>query len=195
MTMLVIGLLLFVGMHLVLAVAPAMRERFIERFGRGLWRVLFSLVVLTGLYLIVSGYSSARMEPVWVWYPPAFLAHLAALLVLVAFVFVVASYVPGNAIKARVGHPMLVGVKTWALAHLLVNGTLADILLFGSFLAWGVIGFILHRKADRAAGLHSTGATSLPATLVTLAGGVIFTGIFALWLHPLLIGVPAILKS
>ena len=194
MTSLVIGLILFLGIHLLPALQPAKRENMVEKLGAGAWKGLFSLVSLIGLYLIATGYGAARMEPVWIWHPPAFLSHITALLMLVAFIFLAATYVPGNAIKARLGHPMLIAVKTWTIAHLLVNGTLADLILFGSFLAWGVLAFIKHRRADRAAGLGPT-ASTLGATLLTVAVGVVFTAVFAIWLHPMLIGVPAIIRG
>lgn len=194
MTSLVIGLVLFIGMHLLPAVQPAKRESLAEKLGAGAWKGLFSLVSVIGLYLIATGYGAARMEPVWIWHPPMFLSHVTGLLMLFAFIFLAAAYVPGNAIKARLGHPMLVAVKTWTLAHLLVNGTVADLVLFGSFLAWGVLAFIKHRKADRAAGLGPTPST-MGATVLTLVAGVVLTGVFAIWLHPLLIGVPAIIRG
>lgn len=195
MTSLVIGLVLFIGIHLIPAVSPSMREQVVTKLGAGAWKGVFSIGALVGLYLIATGYGAARLEPVWIWYPPAFLSHLTALLMLVAFIFVAAALVPGNAIKARVGHPMLIGVKTWALGHLLVNGTLADLLMFGTFLSWGVFSFIKHRKADRAAGIQPPVATGMAGTLIAIALGVVATAIFALWLHPVLIGVPAIIRS
>ncbi len=194
MTSLVIGLVLFLGIHLLPAMQPATRENLAEKLGVGAWKGLFSLISVLGLYLIATGYGAARMEPVWIWHPPAFLSHVTALLMLIAFIFLAATYVPGNAIKARLGHPMLIAVKTWAIAHLLVNGTLADLILFGSFLAWGVLAFIKHRKADRAAGLGPAAATA-GATILTLVVGVVLTGVFAIWLHPMLIGVSAIVRG
>ena len=114
--------------------------------------------------------------------------HVAALLNLIAFIFVAAAYVPGNAIKARVHHPMVLGVKTWALAHLLANGTLAHMVLFGAFLAWGVLDFIASRRRDRVQNIHYPAGTT-NATLVTVVVGTIAAGLFAVWLHGLLIGV------
>lgn len=195
MLLLILGIVIFIGMHLVPALAPSLREQLGNRLGSIGWRVVHSGVALVGLYLIATGYGSARMQPTFIWYPPAFLSHVTALLMLVAFVFVAAAWVPGNAIKARVGHPMLIGVKTWAIAHLLVNGTLADLLLFGSFLAWGVVSFVVHRKADRAKGAHQSSAVKASATIITVVVGILFTAIFALWLHPALIGVPAIIRA
>jgi len=195
MTTLVLGLILFVGVHLLPSAAPRVRNNLAQKLGAGGWKVLFSIVSAAGLYFIATGYGAARMSPTFIWYPPAFLSHVTALLMLIAFVFLAATYVPNNAIKARVGHPMLIGIKTWAIAHLLVNGTLADFVLFGTILAWAVFAFIRNRKADRAAGLAKSANSSTIATAVTLVIGILFTGVFALWLHPMLIGVAAIIRA
>lgn len=195
MLMLILGIVIFVGVHLIPAMAPGLRAQLGKSIGNTGWRVVHSVVALIGLYLVATGYAEARMQPTFLWYPPAFLSHLTALLMLIAFIFVAAAWVPGNAIKRRVGHPMLIGVKTWAIAHLLVNGTLADLLLFGSFLAWGVISFVMHRRADRAAGIAPTGSAKASSTVLTLVLGIVLTGVFALWLHPVLIGVPAIIRG
>jgi len=194
MSLLILGIVIFLAIHLLPAIAPNLREQLGERLGHVGWRLIHSGVALVGLYLIVQGYADWRMQPIFVWTPPAFLSHPTALLMVVAFVFLAAAWVPNNAIKKRVGHPMLLAVKTWAVAHLLVNGTLADLLLFGSFLAWGVISFIMHRRADRAAGLSGVGQSSRVATLITVLLGIVMAGLFALWLHPILIGVPAIIR-
>ncbi|HSG03557.1 MAG TPA: NnrU family protein [Marinobacterium sp.] len=195
MLMLTLGILVFIGIHLVPAAAPELRDQLGKRLGNAGWRAIHGLVAILGLYLIASGYAAARMEPVFIWYPPSFLSHLTALLMLVAFIFVAAAWVPKNAIKAKVGHPMLIGVKTWAIAHLLVNGTLADFLLFGSFLAWAVASYIMHRRADRAAGVSGAGETKIASTLITLVLGIVLTAVFAMWLHPVLIGVSAIIRA
>jgi uncharacterized membrane protein len=114
--------------------------------------------------------------------------HLALLLTLLAFVLLVAAYVPGNRIKARIHHPMLLGVMSWALAHLLVNGNVAHLVLFGSFLVWAVADFVVARRRDRVAGTQFPGGTA-GATGITVAIGVGAWIAFALWLHGLLIGV------
>ena len=113
---------------------------------------------------------------------------VAGLLMLLSFILLAAANVPGNAIKARVGHPMVAGVKVWAFAHLLANGTLADVILFGSFLVWAIINFIASRKRDRAAGVtYPVGGAS--RTVITLVAGTAMWAVFAFWLHRMLIGV------
>lgn len=138
--------------------------------------------------LICYGYGLSRGEPGMLWVPPRWTNHVAALLMLLAFILVAAAYVPGNRIKARVGHPMVLGVKVWAFAHLLANGRTGDVLLFGAFLAWAVAAYISSRRRDRAAG---TVVVTLGASrdVIAIVAGVAGYLVFALWLHLWLIGV------
>lgn len=188
MGMLVLGLVLFLGAHITRIVAEGWRTRMIARWGERPWKLGYSGVSVLGLILVVWGYSLARQQPVVLWTPPRGMNHLAALLNLVAFVLLAAAYVPRNAIRARLHHPMVAGVKLWAFAHLLSNGTLADLVLFGSFLLWSVLSFSAARRRDRLAGtVYPPGSTrgTVATLLVGLVGGVAF----ALWLHGPLIGV------
>ncbi len=188
MTLLILGLLIFLGVHSTRIVAEPWRSAMVVRLGENGWKALYSAASLAGMVLIVIGYAAARTDPVWLWLPPVWTRHLAALLTLPAFILLAAAYVPGNAIKARVGHPMVAGVKLWAFAHLLSNGTLADVLLFGSVLAWAVADFISARRRDRAAGVPRSPGRLGP-TLIALAAGIAAWFAFAFWLHRLLIGV------
>lgn len=160
----------------------------VQRLGTGGYKVLYSLVSLAGFVLIVWGYGQARLSPQVLWVPPMGLRHAASLLTLGAFVLVAAAYVPRNAFKARWHHPMLLGTKLWALAHLLSNGNVADVLLFGAFLAWAVAAFVASRRLDRAAGTTYPTATAT-GTVVSLLVGVPAWVVFAFWLHAMLIGV------
>lgn len=188
MALLVLGLLLFLGVHSVRIVAEDWRTRTRARLGAGAYRGLYSLVAALGLGLIVWGYALARAEPVWLWVPPAALRHPAALLTLVAFVLLAAAYVPRNAIRARLRHPMVLGVKVWAAAHLLANGTLADGLLFGGFLLWAVADFRAARTRDRATPTPVAAATA-GGTALAVGAGVLAWAVFVGWLHAALIGV------
>ena len=188
MTLLILGLLIFLGVHSLRLFAPTRCERWRERMGEAGYRGLYSLVSLAGFALIVWGYSQARVSPVVLWQPPTGLRHLAALLMLGSFVLLAATYVPRNTFKARWGHPMLLGTKLWALAHLLANGNAADVLLFGAFLAWAVVAFVRCRRLDRSAGTTYPPATRT-GTTVTVLVGVASWVLFAFWLHALLIGV------
>lgn len=188
MAILILGLAIFLGIHSVRIVADRWRQAQVARVGENAWKLGFSLLSAAGLGLIVWGYGLARASPVVLWNPPLGMRHPAGLLTLIAFVFLAAAYVPRNHIKARFHHPMVLGVKTWAVAHLLANGTVADVLLFGSFLIWAMCSFIAARRRDRLAGITYAAGTAA-GTLIAVAGGIIAWGLFAFWLHGVLIGV------
>lgn len=188
MTALILGLVLFLGVHSVRIVADGWRSATIARVGDKAWKGLYTLASLAGFALIVWGYGQARLAPVALWVPMVWTRHLAALLMLLSFVLLAAAYVPRNGIKAAVHHPMVLGVKVWALAHLLANHTLADLLLFGAFLVWAVADFRSARQRDRAAGTtYASGTTG--ATLVAVAAGTAAWALFAFWAHAWLMGV------
>jgi len=186
MLILILGLVLFIGVHSARIVAEGPRQRFIEQRGTNAWKGLYSIASLLGLVLIVIGYG--RAPEVHLWVPPGVLRPIAWLLIAVAFVLVVAAYVPGNQLKARIGHPMVVGVKVWAFAHLLVNGTLAALVLFGAFLIWAVADFIASRKRDRREGVEYAAGTT-GATLISVGIGLVGWVVFGMWLHKALFGV------
>lgn len=190
MTVLILGLLLFLGAHSTRIVADGWRAAQVKRLGVNAWKGIYSLVSLIGFGLIVWGFGLARQQPVVLWIPPTAMRHVAALLTLIAFVMFAAAYVPRNGIKSRLHHPMLLSVKVWAFAHLLANGRLADVVLFGAFLGWAVACYIAAKKRDR------TAATQYPpgsaaATITTVGVGVLAWALFAFWLHGALIGVRA----
>jgi len=186
---LILGLLMFLGVHSVRIVGDGWRTAQIARFGEPLWKGVYSLAAAVGLALIIWGYHLAHAQPVVLWTPPSWMRYLGGLLTVPAFVLLAAAYVPGNRIKAAVGHPMVAGVKLWAFAHLLANGTLAALLLFGAFLAWAVADFAHARKRDRAAGTHYP-AGSAPRDVVVVLVGFLAWALFAFLLHGWLIGVP-----
>jgi uncharacterized membrane protein len=188
MTILIIGLAIFLGVHSVRIFAGQWRQSQIARRGEASWKLGFSVLSAVGLGLIIWGYGIARHAPVVLWNPPTGTRHAAGLLTLFAFILFTSAYVPRNHLKARFHHPMVLGVKAWAVGHLLANGTLADLLLFGGFLAWAVLAFIAERKRDRLAGV--TYAAGTPnGTLIALLGGTVAWAVFAFWLHGPLIGV------
>jgi len=187
LAILIAGLIVFLGAHVFVTMREP-RGRAIARLGTG-YRVLFSLVALAGLALIVYGFGQYRATG-WidVWTPPAFMRHIAAGLMLIAVVLVTAAYIPSH-IRARTKNPMLAGVKTWALAHLLTNGDLGSILLFGSFLAWGVYARIAaKRRGDAGAPAAPAGWTN--DIIVVLLGFVLYLALGYAF-HPAFIGVPA----
>jgi len=188
MTLLILGLLIFLGVHSVRIFADDWRSAQRKRLGENAWKGLYSLVSIAGFALIVWGYGAARQAPVALWASPTWTRHLAALLMIASFVLLAAAYVPRNGIKARLHHPMVLGVKVWALAHLLANNTLADLLLYGSFLVWAVLDFRAARGRDRAQGtVYPVGSSA--GTLAAVAVGVAAWAVFAFWAHRVLIGV------
>ncbi len=188
MNVLILGLLLFLGAHSVRIVGEDWRTSVRARLGEGPWKGGYTAVSLVGFGLIVWGYGMARHSPVVLWNTPVWTRHLAALLTLVAFVMLAGAQVPGNAIKARLHHPMVLGVKVWAFAHLLANNTVADLVLFGSFLVWAVLNFRSARARDRAAGTVYPPGRPVP-TAIAVASGIVSWVVFAFWLHGWLIGV------
>lgn len=188
MVYLLAGLLLFLGIHSSRVFAEGWRQAVIARIGPLPWKAIYSGASLAAFALLVWGWGQARQEPVVLWQPPVAMRHAAALLTALAFVLLAAAYVPGNALKARFHHPMVLAVKTWALAHLLANGSLADVLLFGGFLAWAVLLFMASRRRDRREGAVYPPGRMGP-TLITVVLGLGAWALFAFKLHALWIGV------
>ncbi|MFM8466812.1 MAG: NnrU family protein [Oxalobacteraceae bacterium] len=188
MTLLIAGLVLFLAAHSTRLVAEGWRSTMLERLGEKPWKGLISVVSIAGFALIVIGYGQLRGTPVPLWEPPLWTRHVSLLLNLLAFILLTAAYVPRNVIKARLGHPMIAGVKIWALAHLLSNGQLADVLLFGSFLVWAVLDFRASRRRDREHEVSYPPANLL-GSMGTLAIGTLAWFVFVMWLHVQLIGV------
>ena len=189
LNILILGLAVFLATHVFVSFREA-RASVIGRVGLPLYRGLFAIVSLVGLALIIWGYAQYRAHDlIQLWSPPAFMRHISAGLVLFAVIFVVAAFVPSH-IKTRLKHPMLAGVKTWALAHLLSNGDLGSILLFGTFLAWGVYARIAAKRRG------DIGAAAKPAPdgwtndiIVVVLGAAIFLAL-GFWFHPYVIGAP-----
>lgn len=188
MSSLIVGLLVFLVPHSVGLVAPQWRSRQVARLGEKPWKGLYSLVSLAGFVLIIWGYGHARATPVAVFAPPPWGRHAAALLTVIAFVLFAAAYVPRTKIKAALGHPMTAGVALWAFAHLLANGTQRDVVLFGAFLVWALVTFVIRRGRDARAGTTYPPGSLAKDAIAVVAGVVVAVG-FALFLHGPLIGV------
>ena len=188
MAVLILGLVLFLGVHSTRIVVDGWRTATIARIGEKPWKGLYALASIGGFALVIWGFGLARRNPVYLWESPTGMRHLAGLLMLIAFVLLVATYVPRNAIKAKLHHPMVLSVKVWALAHLLANGNLADVVLFGSFLVWAVFSFRSARRRDRAAGTVYPAGT-MAGTAITVVVGIALWAVFAFWAHGLLFGV------
>jgi uncharacterized membrane protein len=198
MTWLILGLVLFLGAHSTRIFADGWRTKTMEAWGEKPFKGVIALVSLVGFYGLIVGYSQVRMEPVVLWQPPIATRHISLLLMLFASILLVAAYIPANHFKVRLGHPMVLSVKVWALAHLLANGNLADLLLFGAFLVWSVMNFKSARARDRANAesqalvLDESAQPALPKTSATLTAVVVGAGLWALItfvLHAKVVGV------
>ncbi|GGC59106.1 NnrU family protein [Marinobacter halophilus] len=186
MTLLILGLVLFLGVHSLSIANESLRDRLHASMGEAAFKVLYSLASLAGLLLIIWGYGAARLDPTVLYIPPTWLRHVSLLLLIPVFPLLFATYFPGR-IKAKIGHPMLAAVKLWALAHLLANGMLHDVLLFGSFLAWAIADRIsMKRRTQRP-------IPALPASrandLIAIAGGLAVYVVMVMWAHRWLFGV------
>ena len=191
MALLIFGLVLFLLPHSVRVFADDWRTATIERLGEVKWKRYFSITSLLGLALIAVGYGMARSAGSPDLYtPPTWARHLAIALVAIAFILLAAGGKgPPNRIRAAVGHPQILGGKVWAFAHLLANGRVVDVVLFGAFLAWAIADYAANRRRDRVIGVKRDPGT-MQTTVVTAAVGLVGFVVFALWLHPWLIGVP-----
>lgn len=195
MLQLLTGLTLFLGIHSLQSLAPQARYNAQQRLGTLGYKAVYAAIAALGLYLIVQGYSIARLDAVQIWTPPPGMQHGTLLLMWFAMVLLVSSYVPGNRIKTKLKHPMTLSVKVWALGHLLANGSLADMVLFGSFLVWSVLVFRAARQRDRMSSAHTPDGTALRTGLAVLLG----TGAWAAFLmggvHLWLIGVNPLIRA
>lgn len=189
MFQLILGLVLFLGIHSLSIVSLSTRNAMAARMGEWPFKGLYALIAVAGLVLIVHGYGQARLDPTLLYTLPDWTRHLAMLIMLPAFPALLAAYLPGR-ISQALGHPMLVAVKSWALAHLLVNGTLADVLLFGGFLAWAVADRIsLKRRPQRDNPRFPRTALN---DVIAVVGGLGIYLVFVFWLHARWIGVPIV---
>ena len=205
MTQLILGLVLFLGAHSVRIWADGWRNQTIEAYGEKTFKGVYALVSILGFYLLVVGYGEARLQTVALWNPPIFTKHISLLLMLFSSILLMATYIPRNHFKMRLGHPMVLSVKVWALSHLLANGNLADLVLFGSFLIWAVLNFRSARARDRALLLNlnvteeaagesiveseSAHQPKLLSTIITLVGGMAIWALITFVLHAKLVGV------
>ena len=205
MTQLILGLILFLGAHSVRIWADGWRNQTIQAYGEKAFKGVYALVSILGFYLLVVGYGEARLQTVALWNPPIFTKHISMLLMLLSSILLMATYIPRNHFKMRLGHPMVLSVKVWALSHLLANGNLADLVLFGSFLIWAVLNFRSARARDRALLLNlndaedpaaeplteseSTNQPKLLSTIITLVGGMAIWVLITFVLHAKIVGV------
>lgn len=187
--LLLVGMLLFFGVHSISIVAPLRRDLWVQSLGANAWRALYSLLALGGFVLLLIGYAQARRDPVPLYFPPPALRHAAFALMLPVFPLILAAYLPGR-IKAKLKHPMLAGVKAWAVAHLLANGMLADVLLFGGFLVWAVVARISLGRRPQRPMMMPLPAPALRNDVLAVVLGLALYGLTVFGLHRVLTGVP-----
>lgn len=195
MAILVLGIIIFLGLHLIRVVAPGFRAGVIESRGKGTWMGIYAVLSLIGLCLIIYGFGQARGETGMLYDPPVYLRHIALLLMLIAFIFAAVGFLPAGRIAVAVKHPQILAIKIWALAHLLANGETSSVLLFGSFLAWAVILRISLKRRERAGErvlpVFKSSANDVLGVIIGIAAYVLFV-----WkLHEWLIGVAPVVMG
>lgn len=184
MALLIVGLVLFLGVHSIRMIAPGWRDAAVARFGEGAWKGFYSVLSLAGFVLIVVGFGRASADAGMVYVPNPALRHVVLALMLPALVLAIASALPQGHIRRAVRHPLLIGTALWALAHLLVNGEAAAVILFGAFLAWSLVDLVVRWRSAR------PGVVASPLyDLVAVAAGVLLYGALIWRLHELAFGV------
>lgn len=189
MALLVIGLILFLGIHLIRVVAPGFRQSMIDSVGKSAWRGIYSVASIATLVLLVYGFGQARQVTGILYSPPVWMAHIAITLMLIAMICLVASLLPAGYIATKTKHPMVLSVKIWAFAHLLANGETSSVLLFAGFLAWGVIMRISLKRRERAGETVLRPFVSGRYDLFAVSIGIVLWGLIIWRLHEWLIGV------
>ncbi|BFM51173.1 NnrU family protein [Marinomonas sp. THO17] len=188
MLMLIVGLVIFICVHSIGVVAPNWRDMHLEKTGLVQWRTRFILLSVLSLALIVLGYQQTRLEPVWLWFPPVVVQHIAALVMLVALFALGSALVPKTTLKAKMGYPFLLAVKLWAFAHLMSNGSLADVILFGSLLVWSVASFAIYRRRDRKNGVQKE-ESGVQYDMIAFVFAMVSWFAIVFFLHKAVIGV------
>lgn len=187
MTILILGIILFLATHMIRILAPGFRRAMVQKFGENGWKGVHGLASILALVVLIYGWRQAPVVDLW--FPPKGMAHLSVTLMLFAMICLVAGMLPAGHIATKAKHPMVLSVKIWALAHLLSNGDLASVLLFGSFLAWGVIARISLKRRQRAGEVTLRPFVSAKWDLASVAVGLLVWALFIWKLHALLIGV------
>ncbi len=192
MALLIVGIIIFLGLHLIRVVAPGLRQSMINSLGESGWKIAYSVVSILSLILLIYGFGQARQVTGMLYNPPIWMAHIALTLMLIAVICLVASLLPAGHIAVKTKHPMVLSVKIWAFAHLLANGETSSVLLFGAFLAWGVILRIALKRRERAGELSRRPFVSGKYDLYAVIIGVVAWALITFKLHELLIGVAPI---
>ena len=189
MTLLIVGIILFLGLHLLRVVAPVLRRSMIASLGENGWKIGYSIASILTLILLIYGFGQARLVTGVLYNPPVWMAHIAITLMLIAMICLVASLLPAGHIAVKTKHPMVLSVKIWALSHLLANGETSSVLLFCAFLGWGVILRISLKRRQRAGEVTLRPFVSAKYDLYAVILGAVAWALITFKLHELLIGV------
>ncbi len=192
MALLIVGIIIFLGLHLIRVVAPGLRQSLINSLGENGWKAAYSVVSILSLVLLIYGFGQARQVTGMLYTPPVWMAHITITLMLIAVICLVASLLPAGHIAVKTKHPMVLSVKIWAFSHLLANGETSSVLLFGAFLAWGVILRIALKRRQRAGELTLRPFVSGKYDLYAVIIGIVAWALITFKLHELLIGVAPI---
>ena len=188
MAVLILGLILFLGVHSTRIFADGWRTAMVGKMGVLPWKGAYAVASILGFIVLVIGFRMAKQETLVLYSTPRWTIHVTAVLMIVSMILFVAPYIPRNWFRAKLHHPQLLSVKTWSIAHLLSNGVAADVVLFGAFLLWAVLGFRAARQRDRANNTVYPPGNAI-GTTITIAAGLVAWSVFALLLHGPLIGV------
>ncbi|MEX3007886.1 NnrU family protein [Hoeflea sp. TYP-13] len=192
MFILILGLILFLGMHSVRIFAPGVRERLIAERGENTWKGIYTVVSIVGFGLIIWGFSLAQIVAPVLYAPPLWMSHITLLLMLLSFILLAVYGMPAGKIKPAVKHPMLLAIKLWAFGHLLANGDLASVLLFGSFLIWAIADRISVKRRVPAGQEQPSEAGPVRNDVVACVAGLVVYLLFVWKLHEWLFGVPPV---
>ena len=189
MALFLIGLFLFLGLHLFGPLMPHAKAHLMTVLGKAAYRAAFGVAGLASLCLLIYGFGQARLDTGVLYTPPAFLSHITLTLMLFALVILVAGFLPAGHIATKTKHPIVLSIKIWAAAHLLANGDLASVLLFVALLAWGVVLRISYKRRVRSGELVLKPFVSARWDAIAVVGGIVVWAVITMWLHKLLIGV------
>ena len=194
MLILIVGLAIFFAVHSVRLLIPDWREMAVTKAGLMSWRVRFGMLSLLSLGFIFMGYGQARLSPIWLWFPPVFMPHVTSFIMFVTLFFFCSAMVPKTTLRRITGYPLYLAVKLWAIAHLLSNGNLADVLLFGSFLIWAIVSFAIFRRRDRKAGVKAE-ESSIRFDLIAFGFAGVSWFAIVVFFHKAVIGVSPLVQS
>jgi uncharacterized membrane protein len=188
MIIFIMGFIIFFGIHSISLFSRPLRDRLLARIGESKWKGYFTLLAILGLTLLVMGYVEVRKTPTFVYHLPDWFRSLVWILMLPVFPLLILAYLPGT-FREMIPHPMVTSIILWSGSHLLVNGTLGDIILFGMFFIWSIGIYISMVKHPRDGGLKQPVSLQMKYDLIAMVTGLILYFSYFLWLHEMIIGM------